>query len=607
MTLTATANTGYAFTGWSGDATGTNNPLSVTLTTNKTITANFGSTAAEIVIDNTDPGWSNTSPGGATWTAGSTAAVPKIGANYLYAAGTGGSAATRSCRWTPEIGIAGFYDVYVYYQIGANRNSAATYRVTYNGGTVSSVQNQYSTTPNQGGWFLVGASLPFAAGTGGYVELGNDSADTALVSADAAKFVYVAPITAPAITAQPQNQSVTAGTAATFSVTASGTAPLSYQWRFNGTNITGATATSFPRNNVQPADAGSYSVVVTNIAGSVTSSNAILTVNLPPAITLQPQDRTVTQGASATFAVSATGTAPLSYQWLFAGSAISGATASSYTLPAAQPTDAGAYSVVVTNVADSVTSSNAVLTVNVPPAITIQPAHVSVTAGSNATLSVTATGTAPLVYQWYFGGLPIGDATGSHYTVTNAQPAAAGNYSVEVLNVAGQVISSNATLVVNVPPAITAQPQSVAAAVGSNVTFTVTATGTAPLSYQWRFNGTNLDYATASAYTCNNAQTADAGSYSVVVSNIAGTLASEDAVLTLTQPTPPRIDQITLLPGGQFQLQVSGSPGHYAVEGTTNLVDWAELTNLTTTGPTFDYLDPETNLLQRFYRVRLMP
>ena len=168
--------------------------------------------------------------------------MPKIGANYLYTAGTGGSSITRSCRWTPDIGIAGLYDVYVYYQIGANRTAGATYRVTYDGGTVSSLQNQYSTTPNQGGWFLVGTSLPFAAGTGGYVELGNDAVDTALVSADAAKFVLVAPLTPPAITAQPQNQTVIAGAAADFSISVSGTAPLSYQWRFNGTNIPGATA-----------------------------------------------------------------------------------------------------------------------------------------------------------------------------------------------------------------------------------------------------------------------------------------------------------------------------------------------------------------------------
>jgi len=161
----------------------------------------------------------------------------------------------------------------------------------------------------------------------------------------------------------------------------------------------------------------------------------------------------------------------------------------------------------------------------------------------------------------------------------------------------------------NVPPAISAQPQSVTAAAGSNVTFTVTATGTPAPAYQWRFNGTNLAYATASAYTCYNAQTQHAGSYSVVVSNIAGTVPSADAVLTVTQPVPPRIDSISLKPGGQIQLQVSGAPGHYAVEATTNVlvVSWAELTNFTTTVMPFQYVDSETNFMQRFYRVRLPP
>ena len=157
------------------------------------------------------------------------------------------------------------------------------------------------------------------------------------------------------------------------------------------------------------------------------------------------------------------------------------------------------------------------------------------------------------------------------------------------------------------PPAITAQPQSLSVAAGSNVTFTVTATGTSPLSYQWRFNGTNLAYATASAYACNNAQTTDAGSYSVMVSNVAGTATSADAVLTVTLPSPPQIDEISLTSEGQIQLQVSGAPGHYAIEAATNLVDWAELTSVTNTGATFQYPDSETNLTQRFYRVRLTP
>ena len=217
-----------------------------------------------------------------------------------------------------------------------------------------------------------------------------------------------------------------------------------------------------------------------------------------------------------------------------------------------------------------------------------------------------STGTPAPAYQWRFNGTNIAGATDTGYTLTNAQPANAGSYSVVASNVAGSATSSNAVLTVNVPPTITAQPQSVTVTAGSNVTFTVTATGTLPLSYQWRFNGTNLDWATGTAYTCNNAQTKDAGSYSVVLSNIAGTLASADAVLTVTQASPPQIDWISLVPGGQIQLQASGAPGHYAVEAATNLVDWAELTNFTTPNTTFQYLDSETNLTQRFYRIRLV-
>jgi uncharacterized lipoprotein YddW (UPF0748 family) len=143
-----------------------------------------------IIIDNTDPGWANTSPSGG-WTSASSSAVPKIGTDYLYASGSGStSTVTRRCTWTPNLPRAGLWDVYVYYQLGTNRNNAAPYTVFYNGGNLTSVQNQYSPISNQGGWFLIGQDLPFLAGTSGYVQLANNCASTAYVSADAAKFVY---------------------------------------------------------------------------------------------------------------------------------------------------------------------------------------------------------------------------------------------------------------------------------------------------------------------------------------------------------------------------------------------------------------------------------
>ncbi len=141
----------------------------------------------------------------------------------------------------------------------------------------------------------------------------------------------------PAIAAQPTSQTVTAGQAATFGVTANGAAPLGYQWRKNSTNIGGATAATYTTPATTASDNGTkFDVVVSNAKGSVTSSAATLTVNaaaVAPTITTQPASKTVTAGQTATFTVAATGTAPLSYQWQKNGSAISGAIASTYTTP----------------------------------------------------------------------------------------------------------------------------------------------------------------------------------------------------------------------------------------------------------------------------------
>ena len=109
----------------------------------------------------------------------------------------------------------------------------------------------------------------------------SQSASTSQVLADAIKFTYVSSATAPGMVAQPQNQTATQGASATFTATANGTPPLSYQWRFNGTNISGATNSSHTLFSVQTGDDGSYSVAITNVAGNIVSSNAVLKVNSP--------------------------------------------------------------------------------------------------------------------------------------------------------------------------------------------------------------------------------------------------------------------------------------------------------------------------------------
>src|SRR5260370_19370528 len=211
----------------------------------------------------------------------------------------------------------------------------------------------------------------------------------------------------PSITPQPTSQTVVAGQSASFSVAATGTAPLSYQWQKSGVAIIGATSSSYTTPATTSSDNWTqFSVLVSNTAGSVTSGAATLTINaapVPPSITAQPTGQTVTAGQTATFNVAATGTAPFSYQWRKNGVAISGATSSNYATPATTTSDNGAqFTGLVSNPVGSATSNAATLTVNagsVAPSITTQPTGQTVAAGQAAVFNVPATTTPPLTYH----------------------------------------------------------------------------------------------------------------------------------------------------------------------------------------------------------------
>src|SRR6202021_475987 len=200
----------------------------------------------------------------------------------------------------------------------------------------------------------------------------------------------------PQITQQPVSQTVNVGQTATFTVTATGAMPLTYQWQKNGATIAGATSATYTTPAATSADNGAtFGVTVMHSTQSVASSPATLTVNGPPNITSQPANQTVIVGQTATFSVTATGMAPLSYQWQKNHVNIPGATSSSFTTPATTLADSGtSFQGIVTNPVSSVTSSAATLTVNTAgPSITTQPANQTVSVGQTATFSVTANGT----------------------------------------------------------------------------------------------------------------------------------------------------------------------------------------------------------------------
>ena len=173
----------------------------------------------------------------------------------------------------------------------------------------------------------------------------------------------------PVISSQPIDKTVVAGTNVTFSVTASGNV-TGYQWRFNGANISGATASSVTINNVQSINAGDYTVVVQNGVGSTVSATATLTIFYPPTILTQPVNQTGNTGGSVTFRVVPGGTLPFTYQWkkngiaLTNSSSVLNATTDQLTITNLSQLDEGGYSVTVTNPAGTITSTTALLSVN---------------------------------------------------------------------------------------------------------------------------------------------------------------------------------------------------------------------------------------------------
>jgi Abnormal spindle-like microcephaly-assoc'd, ASPM-SPD-2-Hydin/Immunoglobulin I-set domain len=395
-------------------------------------------------------------------------------------------------------------------------------------------------------------------------------------------------MTSLAITTHPVSQSVVVGQSATISVVATGTGTLTYQWKKSATAIGGATAASYTTPATTSSDNGAqFTVVVTDSSGSATSNPATLTVTaspVAPSITSQPANQTVAAGQTATFSATATGTAILTYQWKKNGAAISGATSASYTTPATTTADNGAlFTITATNSVGSATSVAATLTVNVPPTISTQPLSRTVSVGQTATFSVAATGTGTLTYLWKKNAATLSGATSASYTTPATAASDNGaSFTATVTDGSGNVTSNAATLTVNASPSITTQPASKTVIAGQTATFSVTATGTAPLTYQWNKSGTAIGGATSSSYTTPATTTADNGArFTVTVTNVAGNTASSAATLTVNAAT-------FILNAGQTSLNFSnvsiGSSGILPVIFTNGGNSNVTILNVTISG-----------------------
>ncbi len=211
--------------------------------------------------------------------------------------------------------------------------------------------------------------IPTATGVYGFtVEAWENTNRTGNVTSGVTSINVTAPAgTPPTISAQPASQAIDAGSGVTFRVSGSGTSPFSYQWKLNGTPIIGATASSYSIPSAQTGDAGTYTVVITNSAGSVTSQGAALTVNpvvLVPAFSVQPRSQTIAVGSTVVFNSEANAAPLPTYQWELDGVPIPGASGHSLVINGATAANAGSYACVASNSGGSTSSSVATLAVS---------------------------------------------------------------------------------------------------------------------------------------------------------------------------------------------------------------------------------------------------
>lgn len=335
-----------------------------------------------------------------------------------------------------------------------------------------------------------------------------------------------------------------------------GNGGYTHLWTGSGAALLSSTTIENPTFDDKTPGAYTLTYKVTDSKGCTVSDNTSVTVNAAISITAQPSPQTVCAGSNVSFSVAATGGGTLSYQWqkdgtnLTDGGSISNSKTATLAVSNVSSADAGKYTCLVstTTSCPSVTSSQAQLTVNPATAITTQPVSQTVCVGSTVNFNVTATGTAPITYQWQKGGSDVtdgGNISGSKtsaLTITNADNTNAGDYTCIVHSSCGSDVTTNkATLGFNPVTTINSQPASQTVCAGSTVSFSVTATGAGTLTYQWQKGGSNISGATGSTLTLTNVTSSDGGSYVCIVNSVTCPKAVNSAAAILTVNSLPTV------------------------------------------------------------------
>jgi len=419
--------------------------------------------------------------------------------------------------------------------------------------------------------------------------------------------------TAPVVTTNPATQTVCDGTTATFTAAASGTPAPTVQWQVStdgGTtfnNLPGETATTLSFMAVLADNGKQYRAVFTNTCSTATTAAAILNVTSPPVVTTNPTNQTVCAGTSATFTAAASPAASVQWQVSTDGGSsftnLPGATSTTLTFTAVPADNNNQYRAVFTNICGTATTTAATLTVNVAPAVTTQPTNQTVCDGATATFTAAASGTPAPTVQWQVSsGGPFTDIPGETSTTLNVVTVAADNgkqYRAVFTNSCAVVNSAAATLTVNTPPAVTANPLTQTTCSGGMASFTASASGQPTPTVQWElsidgggsFNPILGATSTTYSFTTNPAD--NGHQFRATFTNSCGTATTTAATLTVNVAPLDNVEPAdqTVCAGASatFTAGATGSP--------TPTVQWQVSTD---GGATFNDLPGETSTTLTF-------
>ncbi len=361
--------------------------------------------------------------------------------------------------------------------------------------------------------------------------------------------------------------------ASSFSLSVAANNTQSYQWLKNDVAINNATSSSYTIASVASSDAATYKVVVSNSCGNnVTSNAAVLVVKSAPTVQTSASSNTLCVGTSHTLQVSAVTNngGSLTYQWKKGGVNIPNATTASLVLTNLQTSSTGIYTVDVTNSCGTTTSPDYTITVSQAPIITLDPISQALCAGATATFTANVTGSTSV--KWQKNGVDVGNTT-TTLSLSNIAAANAGSYTLLATNSCGTTTSAVATLTVNNKPTINSLTSSSPVCAGATATITsaVTPNGDNNLTYSWSLNGTAVN-GNLPTLSIPNFQSANAGTYALVVTNSCGSTTSSATTTLQLQPTPSvaNIADQTVCQGGTLNV----APTYTNVSGGNVTYQW---------------------------------